>query len=360
MPIGIKKDAANQLLLEALTIARSDERLPVEWKNHAKAIFALDEMTWTPAFATLLLAKAFNEDIDALSLKANAEPPNPYAYSARGLCHGVVVPAAVQHGFSIRNTGREPLNNSPFGSAARIEEIGKRALNSSNFGDFLDVAQRANQLTSGEALLALAAFLREALAQAAAARSVVVKADGLTANGLRVAVEDFLRSDAQDRPKRLQAFAASCLNLLYDEVISRRINDPSRDHPGDVQAVLGTSVSVALEVRGKTVSPSDLTTFANSCENAGVSRAVMFVDAPQQIDLDLHASIRNQAHRSTQLSVYSSASHLLSSTLLWAKMPLESAVEQFSTGFLGRLREIEVRLPTLEEWSRAVAVAQKR
>jgi hypothetical protein len=360
LSISINKEVANQVLQEALELARGDTRLPVEWTSHARSIFDLVEMTWTPAFATVLLAKAVDEQVDVLSLKSNVTPPNPYAYSARGLCHGVIVPAAVEHGFSIRNTGREPLNNSPFVSAARIEEIEKRALNASNFRHFFGVAERASQLTSGEALQALAAFLRESLAVAAATRSVVVKTNGLTSNGVRVAVEDFLRFEAKDRPKRLQAFAAACLDLLYEEVRSRRLNDPSRDLPGDVHASLGESVTVAMEVRGKAVTASDLATFANACEAAGVSRAVMFVDAPQQMELGTHVAVNNMLIGATQVAVFGSAAHLLTDALLWARLPLEAAIESFSERFLARLREIEATLPMLQEWSRAVAVARGR
>ncbi|WIE60955.1 restriction endonuclease, SacI family [Curtobacterium sp. MCLR17_032] len=360
MPISIDKETANRVLRTALELARSDERLPVEWTSHAGTIFGLDEMTWTPAFGTILLAKAVDERVDALSLKSNASPANPYAYSARGLCHGVLVPAAVEFGFSIRNTGREPLNNSPFGSASRIEEIERRALNRKNFLDFRDVTLRANELTSGEALQALAAFLREGLEVAAAAKSVVAKTNGLTAEGARIAVEDFLRYDAPDRPKRLQAFAAACLDLLSTDVRSRRLNDPSRDLPGDVHAASGGVVVLAMEVRGKGVTVSDFSTFATACDAAGVHRAVMFVDAPHQIDLTAHVQVNNQLIRTTQVSAFTSASQLLAAALLWSAAPLESAIESLSARFLERLREIEVTLATLQEWSRAVAIAQGR
>jgi SacI restriction endonuclease len=357
LAISIDYQAAGRVLLDALSVAKSDARLPVEWRSYARAVFELDAKTWTPAFATLLLAKATDGRVDTMSLKA--EENNPNAYSARGLCHKVLVPAAIEHSFSIRNTGREPLNNQPFFRYDRIDKI-DRVRNPADREFFFDLAEQANKLTSAEALQAFAAFLREALAVTADAQSVVVKTNGLTANGARIAVEDFLRFDAQDRPHRLQAFAAACLDLLYGEVKTRRINDPSRDFPGDVHAILGKTVAVAMEVRGKAVTASDLSTFAKACESAGVRRAVMFVDAPQQMDLDLHVTVTNQLAPATQVAAFASASLLLADALLWAKLPLESAIDAFSKGFLRRLRDIEVTVPTLREWSRAVAVAQSR
>jgi SacI restriction endonuclease len=109
LPISIDHQDAERVLLEALAVAKSTATLPIAWLSYTRTVFGLASKTWTPALGTLLLAKAVCEDADALSLKA--EPSDPRAYSARGLCHAVLVPAAVQHGFSIRNTGREPLNN---------------------------------------------------------------------------------------------------------------------------------------------------------------------------------------------------------------------------------------------------------
>lgn len=355
MPISIDYSAAEIVLLETLALARGEARLPVEWTSHARSVFELESMTWTPAFATLLLAKAADERIDTMSLKAETDVPD--AYSARGLCHKVLVPAAIKHRFSIRNTGREPLNNQPFFRYDRIDKI-DRVRKPADREYFLDVAERANKLTGTEARQAFAAFLREALAVTAAAQNVVVKTNGLTAHGVHVAVGDFLRFDTKDRPQRLQAFAAACLDLNFEEVRTRRINDPSRDTPGDVHAVRGGSVAIAMEVRGKAVTAADLATFARTCEAAAVDRAVMFMDTPQQPVLDAQGTSRDGAINSTQIVVFDSATSLLEDALLWASLPLNEAISCFSKNFLVRLREIEVRTPTLQEWSRAVSIAQ--
>jgi hypothetical protein len=364
VPITLNRDRAFAVLRRGIELARSDARLPVEWTAHARTIYKLDGMTWTPAFGTILLAKAVDERVDVFSLKANTTPPSPFSYSARGLCHDVLVPSAIEHGFSIRNTGREPLNNSPFLSASRIEEIERRAKNQEDFRFFRDVVERVSELTAREAWEALAAFLREAIAVAGAAKSVSVRAEGLDALGVDNAVRDFLRPDAQDRPRRLQAFAAACLDLSFPDVRSRRLNDPSRDFPGDVQVVMNGAVTLAMEVRGKSVSVSDFVTFARACDVAGVGRAVMFVDAPtsgvdaQSADLIQYLAIPNQMLRATQVSVMPAASQLLAAAMLWANTSLEAAITVFAARFLDRLREIEANLSSLEEWSRAVAVSR--
>lgn len=348
---------AEKILLDALALAQSDAKFPVVWRSHARAVFKFEAKTWTPAFATILLAKAVDERIDTMSLKFDES--NEFSYSARGLCHTVLVPAAKRYNFSIRNTGREPLNNQPFFRYDRIDRI-DRVQRPADRDYFFDVAEQASALTGHDALQALAAFLREALQITASSLGVTVKTAGLTSNGARVAVEDFLRYKGQDRPERLQAFAAACLDLIYENVRTRRLNDPSRDLPGDVHATVNQSVVLAVEVRGKTVSVDELGGFADDCEAAGVGRAVMFVDAPQQIDLDAHAKINNQLRSAVQVEVYSSAARLLAACSLWSELPLDVAIEKFAERFLVRLRDIEVPINTLKEWERAVAVAQSR
>lgn len=353
----IDYDKAKEILEGALGLAKSGEALPITWLSHARSVFHLDAKTWTPAFATLLLAKAANDEIDTLSLKIEAG--NPSTYSARGLCHSVVVPAAQQHGFSIRNTGREPLNNQPFFRYDRIDKI-DRVRNPGDREFFLEVAKSANELSPDAAFRALAAFLREALDVTAAAKRVKARTEGLTEFGARIAVEDFLRFDAPDRPHRLQAFAAACVDLVFDDVATRRINDPSRDLPGDVHAVVNGVTVLAVEVRGKTVSLADLASFATACESAGIGRAIVFVDAAGQQEFEVHDPVHDRPLPHIQLAVFTSASRLLADTLLWSRLSIGEAIQAFSRGLLDRLRAIEVSPLTLEEWTRAVAVARSR
>lgn len=91
-----------------------------------------------------------------------------------------------------------------------------------------------------------------------------------------------------------------------------------------------------------------------------MSRAVMFVDAPRQVDLEVTEGVSGGLVPSIQIAAITYAAQLLSAALLWTRLPLDKAIESFSKDFLARLRAIEVSVPTLEEWSRAVAFAQGR
>lgn len=348
---------AQTVLLDALAIAKSGSSLPVEWISHSRSIFALTAKTWTPAFATMLLAKATDASLDAMSLKV--EPGASGAYSARNLCHKVIVPAASEHQFSIRNTGREPMNNQPFFRYSRVDGL-ERVRDPRDRDFFVDVSRQVNLLDSNEALSALAAFLKVALEVASQVRNVRVRVDGLTQDGARVASVDYLRADTRDRPQRLQAFGAACLSLVFPDVVTRRINDPSRDFPGDVHVRDDDFIALAMEVRGKPITHSDLANFVREVSAADIRRAIMFVDSSAQTLLNIGHETKDAARNGVQLAVYVSVTELLGDTFLWSNVPGGKIAEQFSQQMLAKLREIEVSVTSLEEWARAVAIAQSR
>ena len=69
---------------------------------------------------TEMLAKAVDARADLVAIKPKLAPDNPNAYSARSLCHGVLVPLSAELGFSLGVTGREPLNNQPYFRMSRL------------------------------------------------------------------------------------------------------------------------------------------------------------------------------------------------------------------------------------------------
>jgi hypothetical protein len=356
LPIKFNYDQAKATLAIALDLSHDTDSLPVEWRSHARAVFKLASKTYTPALATLLLAKAVNDAVDTLSIKVTGDR----SYSLRGLGHEVIVPAAVTHGFSLRTTGREPLNNQPWFRYDRIDQF-ERVKGRKDYLYFLEVARRANELTAGEALMALAAFLSVATEEAHNRKAVAIKVTGLTPYAARIAAEDFLRHDAPDRPKRLQAFAAACLDLVHQDVRSRRIHDPSRDYRGDVHAFVGDVPVLAMEVRGKAVPVTELAAFADACASAGIGRAILFVDSAlhRRIDLDSLESYATSSD-AVQVTVFESTASLVQAALTWADLPLYEATARLARATLDRLREIEVPTDTLTEWERVIAVVQAR
>eukprot|EP01135_Chromosphaera_perkinsii_P008370 Nk52_evm1s1310 gene=Nk52_evmTU1s1310 len=198
MNISIDFKAAENKLRDALVSAKHGRSLPVEWVSYTRSVFALSAKTWTPALATMLLAKAVDDRLDALSLKVDERSEG--SYSARGLCHRVIVPAAAEGTFSIRNTGREPMNNQPFFRYSRIDEL-ERVRDERERDFFVDVARKVNELSAGEAFDALAAFLSVAIEETARVKKIKIRVDGFDPESARIAAVDFLRTEADDRPQ---------------------------------------------------------------------------------------------------------------------------------------------------------------
>lgn len=351
----IDYDKASDTLATALSRARSQDKLPVRWTSYARSIFDLEAKTWTPAFGTMLLAKAVDADADAMSLKV--DPSEPGSYSARGLCHRILVPAAESSGFSIRNKGGEPLNNQPFFRYERIDEI-RKVRKPQDLEHFVAIAREVNSLSSAEAFEALSAFLRVAIAHQIASRKSISKPDTLELKDLMRALDDYLRLGADERPRRLQAFAAACLELVFEEVRVRRLNDPSRDAPGDVQVLGASGIAVAVEVRGKAVDSTALGVFARHCQEANVGRAIMFVDAEKQGPIDVGALMHAEHLDLSALNVFVSWRRLLSDVFLWSQVPSVDVPKRLAEGFLARLEDIEAPDLIREEWVRAVASAR--
>ncbi|MFJ6041844.1 restriction endonuclease, SacI family [Brachybacterium paraconglomeratum] len=356
MSNAVDYEEAARILDRAMSFTQSNEHLPVEWISYSRAIFALAAKTWTPAFATMLLAKAIDDRLDAFSLKV--DKGDPRSYSLRGLCHKVVVPAAADKQFSIRNTGREPINNQPSFRYSRIDEL-ERVRDARDRDFFVEVTKKVDGLSSSGAFEALAAFLSVALEEAERVKRIVVQSEKIDPDGARVAAIDFLRRDADDRPRRLQAFAAACLDMAFTDVRTRRINDPSRDFPGDVQVLDEDEPVLTMEVRGKTVSQTEVSQFASAAKQAGFLRALIFVDAARQPHIDVREATMGHGLRGVQVAIYVSVTELLGDAFLWSNRPSKSAAEVFTQCMLSRLREIEVAEASLREWARAVAVAQQ-
>ena len=71
---------------------------------------------------TAMLAKALDLRADLFAIKPAHAKNNEQAFSARTLCHSVLVPLAAELGVSLGVTGREPLNNQPYFRMTRLDD----------------------------------------------------------------------------------------------------------------------------------------------------------------------------------------------------------------------------------------------
>jgi hypothetical protein len=352
--ITIPQDLACARLEEAFEWALSDRPAPGEWTEFTRKTFGMASKTYTPALGTVLLAMATDPRIDPFSIKAEY---GQNTYSIRTLCHGVLVPAAQQLGFSIRNTGREPLNNQPFFRYDHMTTI-ERVRNKTEHDRFLFDLKRIEHADSATALAALAAFLRVAFREQQRLGNYVIDEGELTVDWLSESVSTFL-NDNIDRPRRTQALVAGAFDVIYSDVRSRRINDPSRDYPGDIQVFSGKHLLLSAEVRAKKVPRTEVAAFVTACRAAGIERAFMVVLAPHHEFLPI-ADLRRIALEDygVLLTVMERHDDLIDEVLTWSARPLQMALRAFAEAVLGRLIEIEADPLSPARWADLISLGE--
>jgi hypothetical protein len=113
----INKNRAIAVFREEAEYAESGD-LDALWVEKVEEFSRLCEesvsKTHIAFLGTAMLAKSVNHEADLFAIKPDHAPDNPLAFSARTLCHGIIVPLSAELGISIGVTGREPLNNQPY------------------------------------------------------------------------------------------------------------------------------------------------------------------------------------------------------------------------------------------------------
>jgi hypothetical protein len=354
MPIRIDADAAEAVLERAVARAQSAKRLPPSWISATESIGAAASKTYTAALGTALLARATDPAADPMSIKAT--PNRRSAYSARTLCHGVLVPASRRHGFDLGATGREPLNNQPFFRYERMDEM-DRVRDTAGLKKLLASLRKVSRMSESDAADALAAYVRVRLQVAAAKQSVSLRGVGVGVRQTMVAAEEFITEDTEGG-KRGQAFVAAVLDLVFDDVQTGRVNDPSRRFPGDVRVLEAAQVVLAAEVKQKTVTVDEVVAFAGTVAAGGVANAVMVALDPSQPELHRETLLLvcEQRH-GVLMSVIESVDELLGQALMWSGGRIDEALAGFPQHFADRLEEIEVRPKTIERWKTLLSEA---
>lgn len=332
---------------DAFDLAQSDALLPQEWSKRAEDVGRAKSQTNVAMLGTALLARATDGDVDVMALKASS---GPLAYSARGLCHGVLVPLSVELRFSLGRTGREPLNNQPFFGNDRLDRV-ERPKYPEEFALLADIVREAGALSQDQAFLALAAFLRcrVALAAEAAPLSITPPSD-LRLGRLLAGATAFVREDAEGG-RRAQALTAAVYDLGHSAVEMRRVNDPSRGRPGDVVVKSAGRLILSVEVRSKAVSATEVQRFAEDCSSAGILQCVMVALAPGQEPFAGNLFWPSAWDDwGVVVDVVTSVEALLLPALRASDDPLEDTLAKLYRRVQERLVEIEAQPSTVERW----------
>lgn len=349
MGLTIDRQQATIRFGQALVLARSDEPLPEEWLERSRKVGEATNMTFTPVLGTALLAKAMDDAVDALSLR---EDESHKGYSARSLAKEVLVPCCVRAGIDLRNKGAEPLNNQPFLRASRVStSLHVKPNARTDLAYLCATLQHADFLRDRRALEALAAFLRVRSAASGRPTSMKLGAGVLGLAQLEAALDTFLDGNAEGG-KVGQAIGTAVLDLVFEKVLTKKINDPSSKWPGDVGAFDGDVQILSAEVKQRPFTEEEILLFAQRLREAELERGfiVAFRQANAALDVE---QVVHQARRlySVELFLYFNGSALLHDACKFAARDIRLSVARFPRDAVARMEELEVSRLRLKEWA---------
>lgn len=354
--------AAEVLLREEAANAISGP-ISEEWANKVRHLSKLCEdgasKTHIAFLGTAMLAQAMNVGADLRAIKPKLTPDNPNAYSARSLCHTVVVPVSAELGFNLGVSGREPLNNQPYfrmtslGDNTPVHSGGRAA-----FEFMLDLVDQLQHLSATDARRALRAFV--AIRRSYQQRYADAEVSGsLSPTDLLSVIQEFV-SSASEGGRRAQAVVAGLLDVVAGtgRVLAGRINDPSRHHPGDVAitAVEAADSKMviyekAFEIRDKPTQFSDVTIFGRTCADRGVREAAMVLASATQPDLDAADVLHWSRSFGVSMTIFVGWCDFVDQCLFWAAAPKPAAARLAIETIRNRLRDVEASPAALLMWT---------
>lgn len=340
--------------VEALHTAANQSVIDSDWRGKIEHLSKLCEegvsKTHIAFLGTSILARAVEPTADLMYIKPKLAPENPQAYSARTLCHGVLVPVSAELNFDIGVTGREPLNNQPYfrmgylGDDTPVHAGGKMA-----FDYMVELVRELNTASQTEAADALAAFV--AVRRGYAPNYSQFRSNKISASKLIAVLNEFVRENSEGG-KRAQAVTAGLVDVFAgaDQVLSGRINDPSRKFPGDVCVTSSNgSWEKAFEVRDKPVSASDVLVFARKCVALGVQEAAVVMAAQLQTSIEVDDWAEKQG---IGLTLFYGWADLAAQCFFWSQKPTPEAAQNAAVRIHERLVEVEASPESVAKWQK--------
>ncbi len=316
--------------------------LDVSWVEKVEELSRLCEegvsKTHIAFLGTAMLAKSVNREADLFAIKPEHARDNPSAFSARTLCHSVIVPLAAELGISIGVTGREPLNNQPYFRMTRLDDgtpvhAGGRAA----FDYMLELVRELQDVPDeAPARAALRAFI--AVRRRYQPRYTDIEGETPIAPDKLTTAISRLVLDNSERGKRAQAVVAGLMDVFAgpERVESGRIHDPSRKYPGDVCVRSEADPNTwekAIEVRDKPVAVSDVQTFAKKCIDMAVREAALVMVSEHQETLDAAALTRWANGFGIGLTLFHGWDGFIEQALFWSELPKPVAASR-AVGFI--------------------------
>jgi hypothetical protein len=363
--IHLDKKEAGQIIRQQTKVSETNSGDP-EWVKKVERLSLLCEQgvskTHIAFLGTVMLAKALDQNADLFSIKpthADAED-RERSFSARTLCHGVLVPLAAELGISLGVTGREPLNNQPYFRMTRLDDGTPVHAGGRKAFDYMVALVRELQKISDkkQAAAALRAFIsvrRRVQPRYAGREGEAI----ISPERLGDAIVTLVRTDSEGG-KRAQAVVAGLLDVFAGKarVEAGRINDPSRKYPGDVcvrSPEDASKLEKAFEVRDKPVTETDVRIFGKKCVDMGVREAAVLMASHNQPELDAAALSRWAEGFGIGLTLFHGWLNFVDQVLFWSELPKPVAASRAVTAIHERLIEIEASTEAIDQWIKVTA-----
>lgn len=308
---------------------------------------------------TSILAKCVEPSVNLYEIKPKLAKDPEKAYSARTLCHSVLVPMAAELGISIGVTGREPLNNQPYfrmtslGDDTPIHQGGREAF------DYMIslIKELSKTKSSDEAKLALRAFI---FVRQKHQKSYVVDDSEIkvSVSLLPALIKSFVAENSEGG-RRAQAVVAGLLDVCYgtDRVESGRINDPSRKYPGDVCIRSASDPRVfdlAFEVRDKPVAYSDIQIFGKKCIDMAVLAGAVVIASDEQGPIDLVALSDWSSRLGLRMAIFAGWEQFVPQAMFWANLGAQNVAIVAAQRIEERLKAVEISHEAIKSWQKLV------
>ncbi|WP_371349427.1 restriction endonuclease, SacI family [Ancylobacter sp. IITR112] len=300
---------------------------------------------------TAILARAVDARADLKWIKPAHAVNAPHAFSARTLAEKVLVPVAADLGIHLGVTSPQPLNNQPYFRMTYLgDETPISAGGRAPFDFMVELIAKLEKMSSAQSRDALRAFV--SVRRRYQPRYTDQPGElSVTPDSLAAAILAFL-SAGSEGGKRAQACVAGLFDAAFgsEHVESGRINDPSRDHPGDVCVIYNGVVVKAIEVKDKPVSFNDVQIFGKKAIDMGATDATYVMVATQQERLD-DTRLGSWADGfGLSLTLFYDWNSLIHQSLYWAATPKREAAKFAAIRIRDRLVAVEAHPDSIQRW----------
>ncbi len=356
----LDRERAAQIIREQAHLAARDPGDP-SWLKKVERLSQLCEegvsKTHIAFLGTTMLAKSLTRQADLFAIKprhAKGEDKER-AFSARTLCHSVLVPLAAEIGINLGVTGREPLNNQPYFRMTRLDDGTPVHPGGREAFDYMVMLVRELQALPNEAkaLDALRAFI--SVRKKYQPRYAALDGEAaVTPASLQEAIIALVKANSEGG-RRAQAVVAGLLDVLAgaERVESGRVNDPSRNYPGDVCVRAESDPGIwekAFEVRDKPVTESDIRIFGKKCIDMGVREAAVVMVSDRQPLLNEKDLGRWAEGFGLGLTLFRGWETFIDQSLFWSDLPKPVAATRAVARISARLISVEASPEAVASW----------